>query len=124
MARVETDLKCTPISVEAARRFVEAALSVWELDDLSAVAVLLTSELVTNAILHARTAVRLAAERRGAELVVEVWDDAPDAAAVPRSALDDETGRGLLLVNRLVARWGVRRTGSRKVVWFALGLTT
>lgn len=122
MARVETELKCTPKSVEAARRFVETALAVWELDDLNAVAVLLTSELVTNAILHARTAVRLVAERTETEVVVEVWDGAPHAAAIPRNAFDSETGRGLVLVDRLPARWGVRRADSHKAVWFALPL--
>lgn len=124
MARVEAELKCTPQSVAAARRFVEAALAVWELDDVNAVALLLTSELVTNAILHARTAVQLVAERTPTELVIEVWDGAPHAAAIPRNALESETGRGLLLVDRLAARWGVRRSGRRKMVWFALPLTT
>lgn len=124
VARVETELKCTPHSVAAARRFVEAALAVWELDDLNAVAMLLTSELVTNAILHARTAVHLVAKRTEKELVIEVWDGSPHAAAIPRNALESETGRGLLLVDRIAARWGVRRSQHRKVVWFALPLTT
>ncbi len=138
MARVETELNCTPHSVETARRFIETALAVWELDDLNACAMLLTSELVTNAILHARTAVRLVAERTDKELVVEVWDGAPCAMAAPRHAgvsetgrgllretgrgLLLETGRGLLLVDRLASRWGVRRVGQRKVAWFALPL--
>lgn len=120
MARLETELNCTPKSVESARRFVEAAVAAWDLGDVNAVAMLLTSELVTNAILHARTAVRVVAERTMGELVVEVWDGAPHAAAIPRDALESEFGRGLLLVERLSARWGVRRAGLRKVVWFAL----
>lgn len=124
MARVETELHCTPRSVDAARRFVEAALAVWDLDDLRAVAALLTSELVTNAIIHARTAVRLAAERTEKELVVEVWDSAPHAPAIPQHAFEGESGRGLLLVDRLANRWGARRAGAHKVVWFTLPVVT
>lgn len=122
MPRVETELKCTARSVEAARRFMEAALAVWDLDDLNTVAVLLTSELVTNAILHARTAVRLVAARTTEELIVEVWDGAPLSTALPRHQLGGEGGRGLVLVDRLAARWGVRRAGPTKAVWFALAL--
>lgn len=122
LTRVETELNCTPRSVVEARRFIEAATAVWELDDLNAVATLLTSELVTNAILHARTAVRLVAERTASELVVEVWDHAPHTSALRPRVPENETGRGLLIVERLAARWGMRRAGRWKVVWFALPL--
>lgn len=85
------------------------------------IAVLLTSELVTNAIRYGAPPVTLRAgvSRRGA-LRVEVQDDEPGAVVARRAKLDDVGGRGLQLVDSLADRWGYRSTRSGKRVWFEL----
>ena len=87
------------------------------------VAVLLVSELVTNAIRYGRPPIQLHAFRIGSGLRVEVSDGerrAPVAARQDGSAEIAEGGRGLLLVEGLSDRWGWAGTGRGKVVWFEL----
>jgi anti-sigma regulatory factor (Ser/Thr protein kinase) len=125
-------------AVAAARTEVEAAIGAWCVAVDPDVAVLLTSELVTNAVTHA-TAGRprsARAVRRGgtaeavllviaaddAGLRVDVHDgsgDLPVLADCPAEA-DAETGRGLLLVTSLSAEWGFYRTPGGKAVYFTL----
>jgi anti-sigma regulatory factor (Ser/Thr protein kinase) len=125
-------------AVAAARTEVEAAIGAWCVAVDPDVAILLTSELVTNAVTHA-TARRdrngRAARRGGAAeavllviaaddagLRVDVHDgsvDLPVLADCPAEA-DAETGRGLLLVTSLSAEWGFYRTPGGKAVYFTL----
>jgi anti-sigma regulatory factor (Ser/Thr protein kinase) len=124
VARAEAQFAAGRDSVRAAREYVRAALASWDCGDLAEVAVLLTSELVTNAVVHAGTALRLAVSYDWPELVVEVSDGSELPVTEPgrRSSpvAPDVGGRGLLLVEFLAARWGVRRETSGKTVWFAL----
>ena len=125
-------------AVSAARTEVEAAIGAWSLAVDPDVAILLTSELVTNAVTHATARSRRdgRAARRGfaaeavllviaaddAGLRVEVHDgsaDLPVLADCPAEA-DAETGRGLLLVTSLSAEWGFHRTPGGKAVYFTL----
>jgi anti-sigma regulatory factor (Ser/Thr protein kinase) len=120
--RLEAAFKHDPESVKAAREFVAGALAAWDLDDLAEVAGLLTSELATNAVVHARTAYHIAVEYRPPELLVEVHDGSR-RLPVPRRALRDRkaaNGWGLLIVEGLADRWGSRRERQGKNVWFAL----
>jgi anti-sigma regulatory factor (Ser/Thr protein kinase) len=81
---------------------------------------LLTSELVTNAIRHAGTAVELLA-RVNASLRVEVTDGRPELPVRARDAPGfSVSGRGLCLVDELASRWGVLQDGASKTVWFEL----
>ncbi|MEW1956678.1 ATP-binding protein [Kineococcus sp. NPDC059986] len=83
-------------------------------------AVLLVSELVTNAVEHARSRVRLAVAVSTRRVHVEVGDQNaalpavrhPDAAAVH--------GRGMAIVDGLAEDWGVRPDGRGKTIWFDL----
>jgi anti-sigma regulatory factor (Ser/Thr protein kinase) len=110
-------------SIRTARRFVgecchEAALSDERCDD----ALLLTSELVTNAILHGRSEVSVEVEARGEVLRISVFDENsrhPQPVEEDPDALD---GRGLALVDALAQRWGVEDRRLGKVVWFELAL--
>jgi anti-sigma regulatory factor (Ser/Thr protein kinase) len=120
--RVERVFEEAPESVGEARAFVAAALTAWDLDDLTEVAMLLTSELTTNAVRHARTLFRVAVERRPSELLVEVTDDSHDGPQRRPPSLDTDGGRGLILVDALATSWGCRETAGGKVVWFALKL--
>ena len=102
-----------------ARRFVDAALEGWGLAEVSEVVKLLVSELVTNAIVHARTQVDVAVKLTPGAARVEVSDrseTAPEARAV---TTEDESGRGLGFVETLARAWGVHpRPGGGKTIWF------
>jgi hypothetical protein len=106
--------------VAAARRFTAATLAVWDLDDLNDVACLLTGELASNAVVHARTAFQVAMDFDPPELRVEVIDLAPLLPVPGESRNDPRSGRGLLMVQSLALRWGVRILGETKEVWFCL----
>jgi anti-sigma regulatory factor (Ser/Thr protein kinase) len=88
------------------------------------VAVLLTSELVTNAVVHGLGPVQLVLIDDGIRLRVEISDG--ETASLPltagRPASVDVSGRGLPTVDRLADRWGSgpRRTPPGKTVWFEL----
>ncbi len=83
-------------------------------------AVLLVSELVTNAVLHARTGPDVTLRLNGGRLWIGVHDDSPVAPAPKRYGPNAATGRGLLLVERVAASWGTDKDESGKVVWFEL----
>lgn len=107
-------------SAATARDFVGTTLSEWHLDDLLDAAELATSELVTNAVLHARTDVELALARNGDGLRVEVSDRSTMMPA-PRGFREDATtGRGLSLVRALAQDAGVDVDDDGKTVWFTL----
>ena len=125
-------------AVAAARTEVEAAIGAWCVAVDPDVAILLTSELVTNAVTHATAhsrrngraarrgfaaeAVLLVIAADGAGLRVDVHDgsgDLPVLADCPAEP-DAETGRGLLLVTSLSAEWGFYRTPGGKAVYFIL----
>jgi anti-sigma regulatory factor (Ser/Thr protein kinase) len=85
---------------------------------------LLTSEVVTNAILHARTSMRLTAGVDGEQVVVRVYDG---LRAVPRRRAyrqDAGTGRGMHLVEALADDWGVEETAAGKCVWFTIAVNS
>ncbi|MCP9956715.1 ATP-binding protein [Streptomyces sudanensis] len=82
---------------------------------------LLTSELVTNALVHTAHGAVVTATLDGGVLRVEVRDFAPEPPAPRVPAPDGGThGRGLLLVQALADEWGVRAQGVGKTVWFEL----
>lgn len=86
--------------------------------------VLLVSEVVTNAVLHARSDILLDV-RPARDLVrVEVHDGSPVEPRVHHFHLTSGTGRGLRMLEQLARRWGVE-AGPRggKVVWFEVGQT-
>lgn len=110
-----------PAGPGIARRFVEHCLVEWGHDDDVDVALLLTSELVTNALLHAGAVDEITVEERGERVRVAVHDPSP---AVPRPRHYDAeavTGRGLSLIRQIAIASGVTRTGAGKAVWFELG---
>jgi serine phosphatase RsbU (regulator of sigma subunit)/anti-sigma regulatory factor (Ser/Thr protein kinase) len=122
------DFDPEPSAAAAARRFVRETLISSGLpvdDDAISDAVLLTSELVTNAVVHAGTPVQLTCRLNGTNIEVSVLDrhparvipDPPGATAV----VDRPSGRGLLLPAALSASWGVTYAASAKAVWFRLG---
>jgi anti-sigma regulatory factor (Ser/Thr protein kinase) len=118
-----TELEATPASAAAARRFVRDLLAAWDCETDDEVAVLLTSELVSNAVRHAasRLALDVRCEPENDLVRVEVHD-ADERLPVVRSPDPDAVGgRGLFLVESLARRWGAEPEGAGKVVWFELG---
>lgn len=110
-------------SPEAARRLVRRVLAACP-PELVEAASLVVSELVTNAVLHARTAIGVAIQvLEGGGVRLEVSDDSPALPRQRRYSQDSSTGRGLVLVEALSGRWGVARweDATGKTVWAELG---
>ena len=115
-----------PASPGAARRLVSDVLTAQNCpDELVQNAKLLVSELVTNSVVHARSAMTLSVSVLGTLVRVEVADGS-SRLPVPRFGHSDAvTGRGLQLISMLADDFGFRvRGGSGKVVWFTLGSGT
>jgi anti-sigma regulatory factor (Ser/Thr protein kinase) len=110
----------------AARSVVEDAIRTWRVPVDAEVAILLTSELVTNAVTHgtptAGTFVLLTIVCDATGLRVDVHDGSGDLPVLDSAPTEAETGRGLLLVTSLSAEWGFYATPAGKAVYFALEL--
>jgi DNA-binding NarL/FixJ family response regulator len=117
--QASTSLSSDPRSAGDARRFVAGTLEPWQLGPLIDTVTLLTSELVTNAVVHAGTEVDVVVRLTGAIARVEVTDRS-ELSPMPRhSSIEDDSGRGLGLVQALARRWGTtRQPGGGKTVWF------
>lgn len=150
VAAARTSLPGNPLAASAARRFARAALADWSALDFPAVGripdrvadevVLLVSELVTNAVVHAGTAVEvscaldvlsgdgLGGDGRSADggvpsVVVEVTDHHPTRFLRGEPHDEDDpgcAGHGLRLVAELAECWGTAYRRASKTVWFQL----
>ena len=105
-------------SVGVARRFVEQALAEIVRPAAIDVVVLLTSELVTNAIMHAGTPVEVLVRGLDSGVQVEVVDAGQQVPVVVDGGLACQSGRGLRIVAALSEAWGVDRRRDGKTVWF------
>ena len=113
-----------PTSPAEARRFVGEVLRDHGVDtgEVVEAALLLTSELVTNAVLHAAGTINIDVDLDLTAVRVEVGDTSHEGPT-PREAGDAEatSGRGLHLVEAMARAWGVnRQPDDGKVVWFEL----
>jgi PAS domain S-box-containing protein len=109
-----------PASVGRARRLIGTAVAAAGDDGLVDLATLLVSEVVTNAVLHAGTEIRLRYRPSATGVHIEVFDR---SRLMPNMRHYDEeatTGRGLGLVSALAASWGVRHEDNGKTLWFEL----
>lgn len=126
VSRVEVELEREPAAPSRARAEVREALAPQLEDSDVATVVLLTSELVTNAVVHPKAprqstvGLRIAVYEDGARVEVEDGGEGFDPAAPTSSSRHG--GRGLFLVDACAASWGAERTareqGSRFCVWF------
>ena len=116
-------LPARPTSPGEARRFVGDVLRGHgvQTDEVVEAALLLTSELVTNAVLYAAGTIDVDVDIDLRAVRVEVGDHSTEQPA-PRDAGPDETsGRGLHLVEAMARAWGVeQQRDDGKVVWFEL----
>ncbi|MYT74254.1 MULTISPECIES: SpoIIE family protein phosphatase [unclassified Streptomyces] len=115
-------------SVATARSFVRDTLQGWGYADIIDDAVVLTSELVTNAVVHAGTSADVLCLRSDDHVRIEVSDRYPEreiplqSSAINMGSPDREGGRGLQLCAALAGRWGVDYSATHKQVWFQLDL--
>jgi anti-sigma regulatory factor (Ser/Thr protein kinase) len=102
-----------------ARSLVGQALLLFP-DETMAVAQLLTSELVTKAVVHARCALDLLIELAEFGVRISVADSSGIEPERRAQSVDGVGGRGLALVEVLASRWGWERVPGGKRVWFEL----
>ena len=123
MEEARLELPATPAAAGVARLFLRCLCQEWgAATAVGDTAELLCSELVTNAVVHAKTSVELYASFEAGCLHVDVHDR---AAREPRPRAvrpgEDEGGRGLTIVASLASSWGVQTPdGDGKTVWFEL----
>jgi hypothetical protein len=127
-------LPAHPIAVPWVRRLAGQALTEWGLEGLSDTALLLMSELVTNAVQASapdapalaqsrpRAGIAVTLSLTGTSLLIEVWDAHPGRVDSRYPDTTAESGRGLLLVAALASAWGQRAADDGKVVWCELEL--
>lgn len=118
--RLVLDLAPDPAAAPAARRALRSLLERTGRQEWADAAELACTELVTNVVLHAHTALTLTVESLAEELRVAVSDASPDLPRLRTGAEGATTGRGLLLVAQLVSEHGVRIEPTGKTVWFTL----
>ena len=136
--RTELPLAPSPTAPAAARRFIRDTCWYWRLEevddpddplepvwvqDLVDRAVLVASELVTNAVLHTKGPLRLRLAFRGERLYLAVADQSPRLLRLAADPGDPEAerGRGLAVVERLAVAWGVHHPPEGgKLIWCVL----
>ncbi|MEU5208596.1 SpoIIE family protein phosphatase [Streptomyces sp. NPDC020742] len=112
-----------PDAVMHARRFTARTLRTWGVTEEMDVALLVVSELVTNAIAHTQGEVQLDLTLAADRLRVAVNDASPRAPVKPTSVDWEATGgRGLLLVEAMSTSWGSVPLSGGKQVWSEIGL--
>jgi anti-sigma regulatory factor (Ser/Thr protein kinase) len=114
---LSVDLPPEPSSATRARTLTRERLEASCSTDAIETIALLVTELVTNAILHARTPLLLTLESRPDHVRICVEDASNEQPALRRYDPDAVTGRGLALVEQLASSWGVDNTPAGKVVW-------
>ena len=121
MGAIRVNLPARPGSARDARDRLGSLLGSWPNDTARDDAMLLLSEIVTNAVRHAHgETILLTLTTTDRRLRAEVHDE---SASPPTPRPSDETGGlGLLLVDQLSDRWGVdQHQGDGKTVWFEIG---
>ncbi|WP_189787881.1 SpoIIE family protein phosphatase [Streptomyces capitiformicae] len=127
-ARAAASFEPVSRSVATARSFVRDTLQGWGFADIVDDAVVLTSELVTNAVVHAGTSADILCLRTEDGARIEVADRYPEreiplqGSHINMGNPDREGGRGLQLCAAMASRWGVEYTSTHKQVWFQLDL--
>ncbi len=107
-------------SARTARRFVAGVLDGWGFDELQDGVALLVSELVTNAVVHAHSEVELAVHLRPHRVRIEVIDTARDHVRRRDAKDDEQSGRGMALIEALAVAWGIDSLLAGKAVWFEM----
>ena len=109
-------------TVADARRWARGVLTAWDADELEWELSQLLTEVVTNAVLHAGTSLRVVLEQDtpSGRLRCEVSDGSPVRPRLRHHSAEATTGRGLQLLESVATSWGVQPAGRGKTVWFEL----
>lgn len=131
ISQQQVRLAAVPSAVPWARRVVHRVLGEWALEEIADPALLLVSELVTNAVQasggcscedgrrHEIIVLLVALTESG--LLLQVWDSSPVPPVLQEPDITSDRGRGLVLVDVLAQAWGHNLAGGGKVVWCELG---
>jgi anti-sigma regulatory factor (Ser/Thr protein kinase) len=123
-----------PAAVPWVRRLAGQVLRDWGLEELTDTALLLVSELVTNAVRASADGgwptggpdgspeVALTLKLTAGRLVIAVWDSRPDPAVLQCPDATTDSGRGLMIVEALAGAWGQRAVDGGKEVWCEVSL--
>jgi anti-sigma regulatory factor (Ser/Thr protein kinase) len=113
-------LEPRPSSASAARRWIRLQLHLVGRDELAEAAELATSELVTNAILHAQTPVTITLEPGPERCRIAIRDQSPSPVAQvePEPGQVWSSGRGLQILSAMARSWGVDDAPGGKEIWF------
>jgi anti-sigma regulatory factor (Ser/Thr protein kinase) len=122
VSRADLELPAEPASAARARSFVAEMLVLWDCDDPDQLAVLLTSEVVTNAVRYASQPIRVAITADRTRIVVATTDDDPRTPQLRTARPEARGGRGLFLVEAIASRWGIVPHPPGKTVWFEIDL--
>ena len=128
-----TGFRSSPSAASDARHWISDHLQRWNIDEVRDTALLLSSELVTNAVIHVSSATEVSMAVVDGALEVSVSDTEPQVASLllrrhpgRATGADQQTmregGRGLYVVAALADSWGASRTDDGKRVWFRLDL--
>lgn len=107
-------------SPSVARSFIRERLEEWGCSRLTDTAVLLTTELITNSLLHAHSATHVHISSHSGGLRVEVSDRGGGDLVLQQLDVNATSGRGLFLVESLARAWGTSASRDGRTVWFEL----
>jgi anti-sigma regulatory factor (Ser/Thr protein kinase) len=119
----QLQLAAIPTSARAARAFVRRHVGSAD-EELRDSAELLASELVTNGVLHARSALTLGVIAAESCVLIAVTDQNQDQPAERRPSLSAESGRGIALVSSIARHWGVTPQAGGKIIWCLINSKT
>jgi anti-sigma regulatory factor (Ser/Thr protein kinase) len=129
MRYCEVRLAAVPSAVPRARRILQRLLREWRLESISDPALLLASELLTNAVQASGDSCRggrnqqvivLTVALTETSVLLQVWDPSPALPVLRETDITSDRGRGLVLVDFLADAWGYRPADGGKVVWCEL----
>jgi hypothetical protein len=118
--RLQANFPPVPASAADARRVVGHALEEWGLAAAEETALLLVTELISNGVRHANTALNLVLTYDGSHIHVGVSDEDEKPASMTQATPVSHHGWGLHLVDRLSSDWGTVEDPHGKTVWFDL----
>ncbi|HEY8471150.1 MAG TPA: ATP-binding protein [Natronosporangium sp.] len=123
--RVTTTLGASPQAPAQARAMLQRACQDWRLTELAPAAEVILSELTANAVVHARSAMRVTIQRTPTALLLVVRDadpSPPRQRSLPPAGYPVDNGNGLQLVAAFASDWGTMPTVDGKAVWARIDL--
>ena len=112
-----------PAGVRDARAYVADALRGADPNAVDA-AVLMVSELATNAVVHTTSPFTIGIDQCDHEVRISVTDEGAGTPRLRHAAASDTDGRGLSIVDAFAVEWGVDQRPDSKTVWFTVPISS